>query len=168
MTQIQGFIKPNRRPGELGVHSLDHFHFVVPDLAVAQHFYGEFGLDIQPKGNLLTVNTKGHPHQWGSIGEGPRKKHSYMSFGAFEDDIDRFAERVQTMGIRRVNPPPGVDSNGSGFTTMTVIWSRSRLPRNRPPTKKPGLRFVPAAPANAGRPSAAPWGARTRAGWRTS
>jgi hypothetical protein len=33
MTAIQGFIKPNRRPGELGVDSVDHFHFTVPDLA---------------------------------------------------------------------------------------------------------------------------------------
>ena len=62
MTQIKGFIKPNRRPGELGIHSLDHFHFVVPDLSVAQHFYGEFGLDIGKKGDVLTINTKGHPH----------------------------------------------------------------------------------------------------------
>ena len=46
MTEIHGFIKPSRRPGELGVHSLDRFHFVVPDLAVAQNFYGEFGLEV--------------------------------------------------------------------------------------------------------------------------
>jgi catechol 2,3-dioxygenase len=115
MTQIQGFIKPSRRPGELGIHSLDHFHFVVPDLAVAQHFYDEFGLDIQKKGNVLAVNTKGHPHEWGTIGEGPRKKHSYMSFGAFEDDIDKFSEHLQTLGVRRLDPPPGVDSNGIWF-----------------------------------------------------
>ena len=107
MTQIQGFIKPSRRPGELGIHSLDHFHFVVPDLAVAQHFYGEFGLDIQKKGNVLAVNTKGHPHEWGTIGEGPRKKHSYMSFGAFEDDIDKFSERLQALGIKTARSAAG-------------------------------------------------------------
>ena len=79
MTQIQGFIKPSRRPGELGIHSVDHFHFVVPDLAVAEHFYTEFGLDVRQKGNILTINTHGHPHEWGSIGEGQRKKHSRRS-----------------------------------------------------------------------------------------
>ena len=87
MTEIHGFIKPSRRPGELGIHSLDQFHFVVPDLAVARHFYSEFGLDVQEKGAVLTVNTQGHPHQWGTIGEGSRKKHGYMSFGAFELDL---------------------------------------------------------------------------------
>jgi hypothetical protein len=69
MTQIKGFIKASRRPGELGIHSLDHFHFVVPDPSVAQYFCSEFGLDVREKGNVLTINTHGHLHQWGTIGE---------------------------------------------------------------------------------------------------
>ena len=36
MTAIRGTIKPTRRPGELGVHSLDRFHFSAPDLDVAK------------------------------------------------------------------------------------------------------------------------------------
>ena len=62
MTAIQGFIAPSRRPGELGIHSVDHFHFVVPDLAVAKNFYGEFGLDVGERGNTVTLKTFGHPH----------------------------------------------------------------------------------------------------------
>ena len=38
MTAIRSAIKPIRRPGELGVHSVDRFHFAVPDLAVAKNF----------------------------------------------------------------------------------------------------------------------------------
>lgn len=49
MTQIRGFIGPTRRPGELGVHSLDSFNLVVPDMEVAKTFYGEFGLDLQTR-----------------------------------------------------------------------------------------------------------------------
>ena len=64
---------------------------------------------------LVTLKTFEHPHLWGSIGEGPRKKYGYVSFGAFEDDIDRFAERLQAMRIERLDPPPGVDSNGIWF-----------------------------------------------------
>jgi len=124
MTQIGGFIKPNRRPGELGVHSLDHFHFVVPDLSVAEHFYGEFGLDIKEKGNGLAINTHGHPHEWGTIGEGPRKKHSYMSFGAYEDDFDKFSERLQAMGIRFGIRAAGAGKRGAPF--------RSTMGRTQP------------------------------------
>lgn len=115
MTEIHGFIKPNRRPGELGIHSLDRFHFVVPDLTVAQNFYSEFGLEVTGKSNQLLLGTKGHPHTWGSVGEGSRKKHGHISFGAFEEDIDAFAKRLQDMGIKRLDPPPGVDSNGLWF-----------------------------------------------------
>ena len=115
MTTIQGFVKATRRPGELGIHSLDNFHFVVPDLSVAQNFYTEFGLDVKSRGSTLTLGTFGHPHAWGSVGEGQRKKHGYMSFGVFEDDVDRFAVRLQDMGVKRVDPPPGVDSNGIWF-----------------------------------------------------
>ncbi len=115
MTANQGFVKPTRRPGELGVHSLDHFHFVVPDLAVARTFYDEFGLDVGERGSALSLATKGNPHVWGTIGEGPRKRHQYMSFGAFQDDFGRFAERLQAHGVRRVDPPAGVESNGLWF-----------------------------------------------------
>ena len=45
MTQIRSMTQPvPRRPGELGVHSLDHFSLVVPDVADAEKFYGLFGL----------------------------------------------------------------------------------------------------------------------------
>jgi hypothetical protein len=115
MTAIKGFIAPSRRPGELGIHSVDHFHFVVPDLAVARNFYGEFGLDVGERGNTVTLKTFEHSHRWGTIGEGPRKKYGYVSFGAFEEDIERFAERLQAMRIERLDPPPGVDSNGLWF-----------------------------------------------------
>jgi len=115
MTEIHGYIKPSRRPGELGVHSVDRFYFVVPDLSVAQDFYREFGLDVTAKGDTLLLGTHGHPHTWGSIGEGARKKHGHISFGAFEDDIDAFAQRLQTLGIKRLDPPPGVESNGLWF-----------------------------------------------------
>jgi hypothetical protein len=66
MTAIHGYIQPSRRPGELGIHSVDHFNFAVPDLAVAQNFYGEFGLDVGERGNRLTLGTFAQPHIWGN------------------------------------------------------------------------------------------------------
>lgn len=115
MTEIHGFIKPSRRPGELGIHSLDHFHFIVPDLVEAQTFYSEFGLAVSTKGNRLQLAAGAAPHVWGTIAEGPRKKHQYLSFGAFEEDIKPFAERLQAMGVKRLDPPAGTDSNGLWF-----------------------------------------------------
>ena len=152
MTAIQGFIKANRRPGELGIHSVDRFHLVVPDLAVAQNFYGEFGLDVGAARDRLTLNTHGHPHLWGTVGEGPRKKLGYMSFAAFEDDIDRFAERLQTMGIKRLDPPPGVDSNGIWFHDHDGNLVEIKVAEKSSPDEKSHFSFVSAGPAARGAP----------------
>ena len=130
MTAIRNSIKPTRRPGELGVHSVDRFHFAVPDLAVAKTFYGEFGLDLEEDGNLIAMKTRGNPHVWVTIGEGPRKKLGHLSFGAFEDDFDRFAERTATS-------------------------SRSRSRRNHRPMRSPSSRSSLSARASAARRSVA-------------
>jgi catechol 2,3-dioxygenase-like lactoylglutathione lyase family enzyme len=115
LTAIHGYIKPNRRPGELGVHSVEHFHFVVPDLKIAQDFYGEFGLAVTEKGNRVQLAASASPHVWGTIGEGPRKKHRYISFGVFEEDFEPFARRLQDMAVLRLDPPAGEESNGLWF-----------------------------------------------------
>src|SRR5277367_6436996 len=144
MTAIRSAIKPTRRPGELGVHSVDRFHFAVPDLAVAKNFYGEFGLEIDENRGLLAMKTPGNPHVWVTLGEGPRKKLGHISFGAFEDDIVRFAERLQASSgsIRRL----ASKQTACGFTITTATWSRSRSRRNRRPTRSPSFRTSPSAP----------------------
>ena len=38
-----------------------------------------------------------------------------MSFGAYEEDIEGFAKRLQAQGVQRLDPPKGVDSNGLWF-----------------------------------------------------
>jgi catechol 2,3-dioxygenase len=107
--------KPNRRPGVVAVHSLDHFHFVVPDLAKAENFYREFGLSVAAKSNQLQLVAGDSRHVWGTIAEGPRKKHQYVSFGIFEDDFEPFSKRLQTLGILHLDPPAGEESNGLWF-----------------------------------------------------
>ena len=50
MTAIRGYVAPTTEADALGVHSLDQFVLAVPDAAVAQEFYGNFGLDVQRQG----------------------------------------------------------------------------------------------------------------------
>src|SRR3954453_6484560 len=116
MTQIRHLSQQvPRRPGELGVHSLDHFTFAVPDVAEAEKFYGNFGLDVREENNALSLYTHGHPHRWGAVIEGPRKKLHHLSFGAFEEDMAGFRERLESMRIDRLDPPPGFETNGIWF-----------------------------------------------------
>src|SRR3954463_12349722 len=112
MTQIRSMAQPvQRRPGELGVHSLDHFNFVVPDVAQAERVYGLFGLNTQGKDGQVAPPTPGHPHRWGVVSEGPRKKFTYVSFGAYDDDLPRFRERLGKMRIERRETPHGGEDN---------------------------------------------------------
>lgn len=153
MTANQGFVRPTRRPGELGVHSLDHFHFVVPDLAVASRFYSEFGLEVGERDAGLTLATQGNPHVWGTIGEGPRKKHQYLSFGVFEDDLDRFAERLQALHVKRVDPPAGVESNGLWLHDPDgALIEIAAAPKTSPSEKSPFLQ-PSVAPLERGAPN---------------
>ena len=113
MTSIRPLAQPiNRRPGELGVHSLDRFNFSVPDVEQARTFYSNFGLDVRADRNALHIHTHGHSHRWGSVVEGPKKKLQFISFAAFEDDLPRFRERLDALRIERIDPPPGIESNG--------------------------------------------------------
>jgi catechol 2,3-dioxygenase-like lactoylglutathione lyase family enzyme len=152
MTAIHGYIKPSRRPGELGVHSVDHFHFAVPDLAVAENFYREFGLDVGGRGNRLTLGTFEHPHVWGTIGEGPRKKLGYVSFGAFEEDIEPFARRLQDMGIQRLDPPPGIESNGLWFRDHQGVLVEIKVAAKSSPDEKTRFSFQPTVAGERGAP----------------
>lgn len=115
MTAITGRIGVNKRPGELGVHSLSEFNIVVPDLAKAQDFYTAFGLDVREEGNTLGLYTHGNAHRWGVLGEGPLKKLNAISYGVFEEDFEPMKARIEGQGVRLLDAPAGFGSNGIWF-----------------------------------------------------
>jgi len=112
VTQLKGFIQPTRRPGALGVHSLDHFSFSVPDLKEAQRFYTTFGLTVEEDSNRLHLQAGLNPHRCVSISEGETKALSYLSFGVFAEDFPRFKKHFEDLGVSQIDPPTGIDSNG--------------------------------------------------------
>jgi catechol 2,3-dioxygenase-like lactoylglutathione lyase family enzyme len=150
MTQIGGYIAPTRRAGVLGVHSLDHFSMSVPDLAAAKAFYEAFGLDVRPQGNLLTIYTHGNAHRWGVLHEGPCKKLHYLSFGAFEDDLPKFRDHLARLGIERLPPPAGFESNGLWFRNHDGVPIEIRVAEKSSPNTKSLFRTESAPAATRG------------------
>src|SRR5215212_4496236 len=154
MTQIRHLAQPvARRPGELGVHSLDRFNSSVPGLAQAQKFYSSFGLQVKEQGGGLDLYTHGHPHCWGSVVEGPRKKLQFISFGAFEDDLPRFRERLDALRVARIDPPPGAQSNGLWLRDPDVIPIEIRVAEKSSPNEKSSHESISSPGGVAGAPS---------------
>jgi len=98
MTAITGKIGINKRPGELGVHSLSEFNVVVPDLKAAQDFYTAFGLDVREEDNMLGLYTHGNAHRWGAISEGAIKKINMVTYAIFEEDFELIKSALNTCG----------------------------------------------------------------------
>jgi len=100
----------SRRVGALGIHSLDHFCIAVPDLALAKSFYERFGLDVRDTPDGLELYTYGHPHRWVRLVPGPRKALSYICFGAFSDDMERFRVMLERERIVTLESAPGEEA----------------------------------------------------------
>ncbi|MDP8990711.1 MAG: VOC family protein [Acidobacteriota bacterium] len=148
MTQISSFIPPSHRAGDLGVHSLDHFGLIVPDLVKAEHFYKSFGLDVRGVGGELALHTFGQGHRWAGITEGLEKKLHYLSFGAFEEDFPRFREKLDRLKIERISPPSSrLDSGGLWFCDPDGILIEIKICDKSSPDRKTAFGTV-SSPAN--------------------
>jgi catechol 2,3-dioxygenase len=150
MTAIRGFVEAVRRPGVLGVHSLDHFSLTVPDLAKASDFYELFGLTVRPEARGFGVYTQGNAHRWATLTEGPRKKLHYLSFGAFEDDLPRFRDHFRRLNVERLNPPPGFESNGLWFRDHDGLPVEIRVAEKSSPNAKSSFATTSCGPAERG------------------
>ena len=112
MTQIRSMAQPvPRRPGELGVHSLDHFNLLVPDVAEAEKFYGLFGLEHQGGGRQARAL---HPRPSAPLGHGRRRP----------------AQEVQLRLVRRVRGRHAALPRAAGEAAASTGSTRPRASRS--------------------------------------
>jgi catechol 2,3-dioxygenase-like lactoylglutathione lyase family enzyme len=139
MTAIRGYIPPTSERSALGVHSLDRFVLAVPDLAPAQRFYGDFGLDVQAAGKTLALRTASEDdHVWGIVVEGKRKRLHHLSFGCYPDDLPYLRERAEANGAELVEPPAGFDSNGFWLCDPAGLLVEIKVAPKSSPAHKTG------------------------------
>jgi catechol 2,3-dioxygenase-like lactoylglutathione lyase family enzyme len=141
-TRLEQVAPQTRRANALGVHSLNRFVFSVPDVTVAERFYKAFGLDVRREDDRIDLRTFGNPHCWGSVhGNGKPKRLQYLSFCAYDEDVDALARRIASRGACEPHPL----SDGQG------VWIRD--PDGTPvqivagPKVSPSTRSQPAAPS---------------------
>ena len=146
MTTIRSLAPQPRRQGGLGIHSVDHFNMIVPDLQKAQKFYADFGLDVREEEGGLALYTFGHQHRWGRIGEGSKKKMNYLSFGAYAEDMERLRERMTRFGVPQIDAPAGFESNGIWFRDPDGTFLEIRVAEKSSPNEKMGSLNVSSPP----------------------
>jgi hypothetical protein len=67
-------------------------------------------------GDALHLHTFGHPHCWAIVRTGtPQKRIQYLSFGAYEDEIDAFRSRLQHENVEVLNSGEHVTDEGLWF-----------------------------------------------------
>jgi len=143
---------------ELGVHSLDHFALAVPSLDEAQRYYGAFGLEARVEGNSLAIRTFGSPQRWGLLIEGNSKRLHHLSFGIFQEDLERFKQHIAERSIRCLDPPPGIESDGLWIRDSDGTLIELKIAEKSSPNEKSRPELVSSPPGKPGAPkrSAAP------------
>jgi catechol 2,3-dioxygenase len=157
MTANPGYVAPSKETGALGVHSLDQFVLAVPDAHVAHEFYGNFGLDVQAKGMTLEIKTFGHDHRWGSVVEGKTKALHHLSFGCYAEDLPRLKARIEGIGVKLIDPPPGFESNGFWFRNPENVLIEVKVAPKVSPAGKSDSIWTPAPAGTAGAAIRADW-----------
>src|SRR5471032_1488284 len=145
MTAIVGYVAPEAKSGDLGVHSLDQFVLAVPDANVARDFYSNFGLKMVGDGNTLAIKTFGHEHRWGSVVEGKTKALHHLSFGCYAEDIARLKTRIEGAGVKLIDQPPGFESNGFWFRNHEGVLIQVEVGPKVSPDRKSDSLWSPVA-----------------------
>jgi catechol 2,3-dioxygenase-like lactoylglutathione lyase family enzyme len=152
MTAIGGKVSVVKRPGELGVHSMDAFNMVVPNLPHAEDFYKSFGLDVREEGNALALYTFGGSHRWARISESDRKKLDFLSFGVFEEDLEPIKRKAEASGVELLDAPKGFDSNGIWFHDHNGVLVEVKVAEKTSPDDKSPFDMPSCPPGVAGAP----------------
>src|SRR4029453_6136118 len=96
------------------VPSLLHYALEVPDQAVGQRYYRDFGLaDESSRGPAVRLRPARQTRESVLLYEGPRKRLHHLCFGATGEDFARTREAVQRAGVTEVDPPR--DAPGGGL-----------------------------------------------------
>lgn len=98
-----------------GIHSIDHFALVVPDLNEEERFLLAFGLNVERQAQRLALRASQNDHVWAYILPGPRKQLAYVSLGCYAEDLETIRAQVQAAGGQFTDPHPNGSADGFWF-----------------------------------------------------
>jgi catechol-2,3-dioxygenase len=113
----------------------------VPDLDVAEKFYGAFGLATTRSNDLLHLRSPGRPRDEAVISRGPAKRLHHLSFVIRPADEAPFADKLRKAGLDVVSAPPGGGREGLWFQDPWGTWinlSPGEFPQTPAPARVEG------------------------------
>jgi len=85
------------RSTKSAIHSIEHFCLNVPSLEQAEHFYGNFGLQVERAGDELQLRA-GDGHRWGRLLQSDHKSLAYVSFNCFAGELGAIEAQAREAG----------------------------------------------------------------------
>src|SRR5262245_59619518 len=101
----------------MAVRSFLHYALEVPDQALGQKYYQDFGLvDATGVSNAVQLRPARQQREVVQLCPGPRKRLHHLCYGATGDDWADVRRSLRAAGVREVDAPKGAAEGG--------IWVR--------------------------------------------
>src|SRR5499427_7323979 len=109
----------------MAVRSLLHYALEVPDQAVGQRYYRDFGLaDDSRGGAAVRLRPARQSRESVLLYEGARKRLHHLCFGATGEDFVRTHEAIRQAGVTEVDPPRQTPEGGLSPRDLAVAPRR--------------------------------------------
>ena len=94
------------------ISGLHHYALEVPDLAVAEGFLQDFGLETGEKDGSLVAQCPGRQQEQVRMVEAPAKRLHHVSFSLRPGVLDSVRDRLERAGTPVIEPPAGASGDG--------------------------------------------------------
>src|SRR5215469_15569421 len=94
------------------ISGLHHYALEVPDLAVAEAFLQDFGLETGEKDGSLVAHCPGRDQEQVRLVEAPVKRLHHVSFTLRPGSVDAVREALERSGTPLIEPPAGATEDG--------------------------------------------------------
>jgi catechol 2,3-dioxygenase-like lactoylglutathione lyase family enzyme len=94
------------------ISGLHHYALEVPDLAVAEGFLQDFGLETGEKDGSLVAQCPGRNQEQARLVEAPAKRLHHVSFTLRPGSLDAVRESLDRAGTPVIEPPAGAAEDG--------------------------------------------------------
>src|SRR6516165_9517343 len=97
------------------IRNLQHFALSVPDLEAGRRFYEIIGLEAAEQGRQLRLRCAGRDQDQIRLGEGPKRRLHYLSFGTTASGLAALKAKLEAAGVALLDPPDAEAPAGIWF-----------------------------------------------------